>query len=181
MKLNFNLSFENYYEYNRVYSRLSVGKHISGVLKAGIFMSVAGAGILLCYLIKLITKIQSLFLGGVILAVGLYMILYAGLIFNHRLKKQVLKKYNTSDYFDVPRTVELLDTTFAAYSDNDDFRGEYEEDIKEFIETENLFLIMVRGRRGIIIPKSEVDEKEVSRTIRRIAEEYEIKRRRIKG
>ncbi len=181
MKLTFRLSFENYYEYNRVYSRISIGRNISAIFKAGIFMAVVGAAILACFIAGMLTKTASLFLGSIVFAIGVFMIIYAKFIFNHRLKKEVRRKYRTSNYFDVERTVELLDTQFLVYSENDEYRGDYDEDIKEFIETENLFLIMVRGRRGVIIPKSAVDEKEVSRTIRRIAEEYEIGRRRIKG
>ena len=181
MKLNFKLSFENYYEYNRVYSKISVGRNIDAIFKAGIFMAIVGAVILACFFAGLLTKTTSLFLGSVLCAVGVFAIIYAKLIFNHRLKKEVFRKYRTNNYFDVERTVEFLDTQFLAYSENDEYRGDYDEDIKEFIETENLFLIMVRGRRGVIIPKDSVNENEVRSTIRRIAEEYEIGRRRIKG
>lgn len=181
MKLNFRLSFENYYEYNRVYSRISIGKNISAICKTGIFMAVVGIVILACFFAGVLTKTASLLLGSIIFAIGVFMVIYANLIFSYRLKKEVRRKYRTSDYFKVERTVELLDTHFLAYSENDEYRGDYSEDIKEFIETENLFLIMVRGRRGIIIPKKSVDEKEVARTIRRIAEDYDIGRRRIKG
>ncbi len=181
MKLNFRLSFDNYYEYNRVYSKISIGGQLSAIFKAGIFMAVVGAAIMVAFALSFITKMPSLFLGGIVFAVGVYMILYAKVIYANRLKKEVRRKYRTSDYFAVERTVELLDTQFLAYSENDEYRGDYDEDIKEFIETENLFLIMVRGRRGIIIPKSEVDEREVSTVIRRISEEYELRRRRIKG
>ena len=181
MKLNFRLSFENYYEYNRVYSKISIGSRISAIFKAGIFMAVVGVAILACFFAGMLTKTASLLLGGIVFAVGIYMILFAKLIYNHRLKKEVRRKYRTSDYFNVERTVEFLDTQFLVYSENDEYRGDYEEDIKEFIETENLFLIMVRGRRGVIIPKKAVDEREVGMLIRKIAEDYDIGRRRIKG
>ena len=181
MKLNFRLSFENYYEYNRIYSKISIGRNIRAIFKAGIFMAVVGAVILACFIAGLIVKPASLLFGSLIFAVGLFSIIYAKLIFNHNLKKEVRRKYRTNNYFDVERTVEFLDTNFLVYSENDEYRGDYDEDIKEFIETENLFLIMVRGRRGVIIPKKEVEEREVSTIIRRIAEEYEIGRRRMKG
>lgn len=181
MELKFRLSFENYYEYNRIYSRISIGKNMDSIFKSGIFMAVVGAVILACFIAGKFTKIGSLFLGLILLAVGAFAIIYTKLIFNHRLKKEVRRKYRTSNYFNVERTVEFLEKQFLVYSENDEYRGDYDEDIKEFIETENLFLIMVRGRRGVIIPKKAVDEKEVRKLLRRIAEEYDIGRRRIKG
>ena len=181
MKLNFRLSFENYYEYNRVYSKISIGRNISAIFKGGVFMAAVGALILAACAASLLTKTASILLGGIVFAVGVYMIFYSKFVFGHKLKKEVRRKFRTSDYFNAERTVEFLDTQFLVYSENDEYRGDYDEDIKEFIETENLFLIMVRGRRGVIIPKDAVDVREVSKIIRRIAEDYDIGRRRIKG
>ena len=181
MKLNFRLSFENYYEYNKVYSKISIGKRINSIFKAGIFMSVVGVIVLVAFFAGLLTKTASLFLGAIVMAVGLYMVFYSKVVFNRRLKKEILKKYREKDYFHVERIVEFLDKQFLVYSENDEYRGDYDEDIKEFIETENLFLIMVRGRRGVIIPKNQVDEREVRATIRKISEDYDIGRRRMKG
>lgn len=180
MKLTFKVSFDNYYEYNRVYSKIAVGKNLKSIFKMGGFATVAGVTAIAMYFARLL-EISLLLYGGAILTViGLYMMLYSKALFYLKLKKDVRRKFKNSDYFKNERTVEFFGDYMVAHSENDDYCGDYDEDLKEFIETENLFMIMVHGRRGIIVPKAEVDAQELRALLKKISEENDVRYRYIK-
>ena len=180
MKLSFMLSIDNYHEYNKVYSKISIGKNLEFIFKLGIFETVVGVCILLCRLLNVLKNNTSLLLGILLTVVGVYMILHAKVLFFSKLKREVTKKFKENDYFKNERTVEIYDEYLTTSSESDDYRANYNEDLKEIIETQNLFMIMVHGRRGIIIPKSAGDTKEIRQVLKCIAEEYNVRYRSIK-
>ncbi len=181
MKLTFKVSFDNYYEYNRVYSKIAVGKSLASIFKMGIFSVIAGIALVAMYFAEVLSATLFLLVGAILTAAGIYMMLYSKAFFHLKLKKEVHKKFNSTDYFKNERTVELFDDYMIAYSEDDDYQGDYDNDLKEFIETENLFVIMVHGRRGIIVPKAEVDVQELRKLLKKISEEYYVRYRDIKG
>jgi len=180
MKLTFKLSFSDYYEYNKVYSKIAIGKNLSSIFTIGLFEAVIGAIALVLFFLKILSNGVSLLLGAILAAVGVYMMLHSKVFFYTKLKKEVRLKYKTHDYFKNERNVELADEYLLAYSDSDDYRASYREDLKEIIETKNLFIIMIHGRRGIIVPKSEVEQQEVRSELSRISETYGVRYRHIK-
>lgn len=180
MKLQFSLSFENYYEYNRICSKLKIGKGLRSIFNTGVCMLVAGAVGAAAYFIKLSVEPLLLYVGVAAAVIGIYMVLYSRLLFKRKLKKQVQKKFEAEDYFKTERTVEIFDDCLLDYSENDEYRAGYSEDLREFIETQNLFVVMVYDRRGIIIPKSAADTPELRALLKRIAVENDARYRYIK-
>ena len=180
MKIKFNLSLENYYEYNRVYSKLLIGKSLRSIFNTGVCMLVAGAVAAAAYFIGLSANPLLLCVGAAAAVIGIYMMLYSKLFFKKKLRRDVEKKFKTEDYFKTERTVELCDGYLLAYSENDEYRGTYSDDLKEIIETKDLFVVMVHARRGIIVPKAAVDEKELRELLKKIANENDARYRFIK-
>ena len=180
MKITFNLSFDNYYEYNRVYSRISIGKNLNTIFKLGVFEAVVGLGVLFLRLIQVLHNKTSIVLGILLAVVGIYMILHSKVFFYTKMKREVAYRFKNHEYFKNARTVEIGDDHIITSSEVDDYRANFNEDLKEFIETENLFMVMVHGRRGIIIPKSVVEVKELREVFRKIAEEYNVRYRSIR-
>ncbi len=180
MKLTFRLSLANYYEYNKVYSKIAIGKNLSAIFTIGLFEAVIGVAVLVLFFLKILSNGVSLLLGAILAAVGVYMMLHSKVFFYIKLKKEVSHKYKSHDYFKSERSVELAEEYLLAYSESDDYRANYREDLKEIIETKNLFMIMIHGRRGIIVPKSEVEQQEVRGELSRISETYGVRYRHIK-
>lgn len=180
MKLTFKLSFENYYEYNRIYSKIAIGKNLSAVFNIGVFEAVVGVILLGLYFLQILANGASLIAGGVLTAVGVYMMLHSKVLFYTKLKREVRRKYKTQDYFKNERNVELFEEYMLTYSDTDDYRASYRDDLKEIIETPNLYMVMVHGRRGIIIPKSAVPNEELRSVLRGLSQEYGVRYRYIK-
>lgn len=180
MKLKFSLSFENYYEYNKVYSKLAIGKKLDSIFKMGGFILVAGVTAIAMYFAKVFQIPLVLYGGAAAVVIGLYMMLHSKLFFKLKLKKQVRRKFKTDDYFKGERTVEFFDDYLLDCSENDDYRINFSDDLKEIIETKNFFMIMVRGRRGIIIPKDKVQADELRELFKEITEKYYSRYRQIK-
>lgn len=179
MKITFKLSFDNYYEYNRIYSKISVGKNLETIFKLGVFEAVVGLAVLFFRLIQVLHNNTSIVLGAILAVVGIYMMLHSKYFFYARMKREVKDRFK-SEYFKNERNIELEDDHIITSSETDDYRANFNEDLKEVIETENLFMIMVHGRRGIIIPKSAVNADEVRGKLRFIAEEYNVRYRIIR-
>ena len=180
MKITFKLSFDNYLEYNRIYSRIAVGKKLRSIFNVGLFVMIVGLCSLLIWLVQGFENSVIALFGALLSVFGLYLSLYAKVFFQLRLKREVTKKFKTSDYFKGERTVELEEKRIITSSESDSYCAVFADDLKEVIETPNLFLVMVHGRRGIIIPKSAVEVKAFRELLREITEQNNVRYRSIK-
>lgn len=177
MKYEFKLSFEEYYEYNKIYSRLSIGRTLKIIFNLGLAEFIAGIILIILCLFNVFGNGWTIALSIILAAIGAYMMLYSKIFFYTRLKREVRYKHRTQDYFKNIRTVEVSDEYALAYSDTDDYRANFNEDLKEVIETENLIMIMVHGRRGIIIPKRVTNIDELREHLKQVCDGYGIRYR----
>lgn len=180
MELNFKISFENYYEYNRIYAKMSLGKKINRIIFCGIVEIIAAAALLILALVRSY-KPGTYLISAAVIIVGLFQLVYALVLFPKSLKREVTKKYRTLDYFKGERKVVISSEYVSTSSENDSDIFYYEDEVKEFIESKNLFMIMIRGRRGIIIPKSEETQTHVREILQYAAKRYSKGYRYIKG
>lgn len=149
----YHISLENYRDFNMMLVEYSMGKSKRKMRIFGLLEILVGI-LLLCTCIFSATPVHGLYyaMGTVLPLVGIFSLCYHSLIFPRQMKKSIEKAYNDSEYFAGSLTVTLYDDRAEDQSGHLKGSAKWGE-ISQVVESEQNFLVMMPGGRGLILPK----------------------------
>jgi hypothetical protein len=155
IKLNYDISLQDYIDYNQTVFDLQLGSKAKRTTWQGIIISVLAVALLVVNAFFYKNELPYIIIGVLVFLAGIYCSLFYKVFAPKMLKKSVTCAFENDKNGFLNREVTLCDHYF---SDEPSGAGEIEwETIGSVVETNTQFLIMFPDMRGVIIPKDKVD------------------------
>lgn len=152
-KLNYNISFEDYFSYNKTVFSLQLDEKAKRTWWQGILISVLAVILIIVDIVFYQSQVFYLVLGAVVAVLGVYISLFYKVIAPRMLKKSVVKSFDSAKDGFLNREVKFFEDHFTDLDEY--FKGEIKYfDLSSIVETETLLLLMFSDMRAVIIPKS---------------------------
>jgi len=154
----YHISLENYRDFNMMLVEYSMGKSKRKMRIFGLLEILVGVLLLASCLFSR-TPVHGLYyaMGTVLPLVGIFSLCYHSLIFPRQMKKSIEKTYRESEYFSGSLTVTLYDDRAEDQSGHLKGSAKWEE-ISQVVESEQNFLVLMPGGKGLILPKEATGE-----------------------
>ncbi|MGI5965928.1 MAG: YcxB family protein [Anaerotruncus rubiinfantis] len=177
--LKYKIPLEEYHEFHVIMSADHVRKNSGRNNKIGIVEVVVGLGLLTAMLAmgKEIGAFYYVLVVGMIL-MGLYSVSYYRFFYPRILRRVVEKQHAGTPYLQSEITVDFYPNKCTEYI-QDKQADTFWHSILEVRENRNLYLIMLGEKRCLLIPKSQLSEKEIAKLdklLGQVCANYEKKR-----
>ena len=181
LKLVYRVPLDVYVDFNRIFMVQNVKKAKKRTIILGVIEVIMGVAFLIAMLMgKVHSGLIYYVITFLLIAMGLYGMLYYKLLFEKSLRKTVKKHYEQNDYFQHDVIVKLYPNRFIEQS------GEYKNvvywyNIHEIREAENMFMIVFGDHRCLLIPKSEIPGQlqELNQRLEKVCTDFEKPRIKI--
>lgn len=155
IKLNYDISFEDYLSYNKTVFDLQLGNKAKRTLWQGIIIMVLAVALVVVNCVFYNAEILYTVIGVLVFFMGLYSSLFYKVSAPKMLKKSVQQSFDLDKEGFSDREVTFYDEFFT---DNPSEYGQISWDsVASVVQTNTQFLIMFPDMRGVIIPKDKVD------------------------
>ncbi len=155
--LSYDISFDDYLEYNKIISDLTVPNNRKRTVGQGIIISVLAVFLVFYNLFFSDQNVWYTLIGILMLLTGLYIAFFYKIFAPKMLYKSVKKAYESDSEGFSNRIVTMYNDYFTDLPD-----GGYGEikwtEVASVLETNSQILILFPDQRGVIIPKNKVDE-----------------------
>lgn len=152
-KLNYDISFEDYFSYNKTVFSLQLDEKAKRTWWQGILISVLSLALVIVNCIFYNAQVFYNVLGAVVFLLGVYVSLFYKVFAPRMLKKSVVKSFDSAKDGFSNREVKFFENHFTDLDEY--YKGEIKYcDLSSVVETEDQLLLMFSDMRAVIIPKS---------------------------
>ena len=159
--LSYDISFEDYLDYNKTISELTVPTNRKRTTGQGIIITILAVLLVLYNNFLSDKNVWYTLIGVAMTAVGVYISLFYKIVAPKMLYKSVKKAYESDPEGFNNRIVTLAQDYFTDLPDGGYGEIKWDE-VSSVLETQTQLLILFPDTRGVIIPKKKVDLAEVT-------------------
>ena len=173
--LSYDISFEDYLEYNKQIAQLTVPTNKKQTIGQGVIITILAVFLVVYNLFFSDKNLWYTLIGIVMIIVGLYISPFYKLVAPKMLLKSVKSAYESDQDGVKNRIVTLTDGYFTDLPDSGYGEIKWDE-VSSVLETDTQLLILFPDTRGVIIPKKEIKDDAVysflKEKMKEISKEY---------